>query len=99
MKFRRIRPLHVMPTSCGLFACAILIGTVAIGASGAWAQDKNSLDTKVVAEGGTITLSWDKKHPWDADMLARGVSLLAEYKTRSNGGSGGAAPESNANGP
>jgi hypothetical protein len=49
------------------------------------AQDKDTLDTKVVAEGNTITLSWDKKHPWDADLIAHGVSLFAEYKTKSNG--------------
>jgi hypothetical protein len=49
------------------------------------AQDKDTLDTKVVAEGNTITLSWNKKHPWDADLIAHGVSLFAEYKTKSNG--------------
>ena len=49
------------------------------------AQDKDTLDTKVVAAGNTITLSWDKKHPWDADLIAHGVSLFAEYKTKSNG--------------
>jgi hypothetical protein len=32
-----------------------------------------------------ITLVWDKKHPWDADLMAHGVTLVAEFKTQSYG--------------
>jgi hypothetical protein len=53
--------------------------------SSALAQDKDTLDTKVVADGEIITLSWDTKHPWDAALMAQGVALIAEYKTTSSG--------------
>lgn len=68
-----------------LLAICFCVAPLGINPKGVRAQDKSTLDTKVVAEGNTITLSWDKKHPWDSDLLARGVTLLAEYKTRSNG--------------
>lgn len=63
-----------------LLSLALLPGL----ASSALAQDKDTLDTKVVADGDNLTLSWDNKHPWDAALMAQGVALLAEYKTKSN---------------
>jgi hypothetical protein len=62
-----------------LLLCILCLAPSAIS------QDKDTLDTKVTAEGDVVTLSWDSKHPWDAALMAQGVALMAEYKTRSNG--------------
>ena len=42
------------------------------------AQDRNTLETKVTTEGNEITFKWSKKHPWDADLVARGAHLFAD---------------------
>jgi hypothetical protein len=44
------------------------------------AQDKDTMWTKVAAEGSVITLSWDKNHPWNAELAAGGVALMARYR-------------------
>jgi hypothetical protein len=43
-------------------------------------QGRDTLETRVTAEGNEITFEWTKKHPWDADLIARGASLYAEYR-------------------
>jgi hypothetical protein len=68
--------------------CAFLAG--ALVNSGCWvsrsaAQSRDTLDTKVTANGNLILLDWDKKHLWDAELLARGASLVAEYRTKTHG--------------
>lgn len=45
------------------------------------AQDKDTLWTKVTAEGNTVSVVWDKHHPWDAEISARGLQLVAKYST------------------
>jgi hypothetical protein len=42
------------------------------------AQDKDTLWTKVSVEDRTISLKWDKSHPWDATLM-RGAELMAKY--------------------
>ena len=43
------------------------------------AQDKDTLWTKVAAQNKTVTLSWDKDHPWDMTLTAQGPELMARY--------------------
>ena len=43
------------------------------------AQNKETVWTKVSADGSTITLSWDKNHPWSADLSRGGATLVAKY--------------------
>lgn len=49
------------------------------------AQDRDTLETKVTADGGIVLLEWSKKHPWGLEMAARGAALVAEYVTGSRG--------------
>lgn len=44
------------------------------------AQNRETLETKVVVEGTSVAVSWSRKHPWDADLIAQGASLYAEYR-------------------
>lgn len=48
-------------------------------------QDKETLGTKVMGNGDVISLTWDAKHPWDAEMMGRGANLMAEYMTANRG--------------
>ncbi len=52
-----------------------------VAAASSVAQNRNTLETKITAENGTVLLEWSKKHPWDADLLNFGALLLAEYRT------------------
>ncbi len=45
-----------------------------------FAQDKQTVWTKVIGTGNSIVVNWDKKHPWDAILAARGAELVAEYR-------------------
>jgi hypothetical protein len=45
------------------------------------AQSRETLETKVTISDTEITFKWSKKHPWDAVLIANGVSLFAEYRT------------------
>ena len=60
----------------GAVVASILLAT-ALGR----AQDKDTLWTKVTAEGKAILLSWDKNHPWDQMLGAQGAELMATYFT------------------
>jgi hypothetical protein len=51
----------------------LLLATVGV------AQDKDTLWTKVSAEGKVISLAWDKNHPWDQLLGAQGAELMATY--------------------
>jgi hypothetical protein len=73
----RFRACLVRPLSIACFVVAA--GVVAAG------QNRDTVETKVTAERNVIVLEWSDKHPWHAQLLARGVSLVAEYRTRSRG--------------
>lgn len=45
------------------------------------AQSRETLETKVTSVGDTVTLKWGQKHPWDAELKARGAWLFVEYRT------------------
>lgn len=45
------------------------------------AQGKDTVWTRVSADGAQLTLSWDKSHPWSKDMDGRGAELVARYRT------------------
>ena len=65
--------------SAGLAAAALAAGVV-------HAQDRETLETEVTVAGSEVTFKWSRKHPWDAELIARGVSLFAEYRTARGGG-------------
>ena len=50
------------------------------------AQNRETLETDVSVNGNEVTLKWSKKHPWDAELIARGASLYAEYRTARSAG-------------
>ena len=50
-----------------------------------YAQNRDTLETRVTAAGNVILVEWTKKHPWDAELLAGGGFLAAEYRTASGG--------------
>ena len=58
-----------------------LVAAFIPGRSMLMAQGRDTLETKVTVSGNEIILKWTKKHPWDAELIARGVSLFAEYRT------------------
>jgi len=70
-----ITPSPLRRSTAILIVAAVLIPLAAI------AQDKDTLWTKVSAEGKTVTLSWDKNHPWDQMLSAQGAELMATYYT------------------
>lgn len=49
-------------------------------------QNRDTLETEVTAAGNEIVFKWSKRHPWDADLIARGASLWAEYQTARSAG-------------
>lgn len=59
----------------GAVALALAASITAV----ALAQDRDTLWTKVSADGASISLSWDKSHPWDATLGASGAELIARY--------------------
>ena len=50
------------------------------------AQSRETLETAVSVAGSEVTVKWSKKHPWDAELIARGISLFAEYRTARGSG-------------
>ncbi len=63
------------------------------------AQNRETLETKVTAVGDTVTLKWGQKHPWDAELKARGALLFVEYRSaRGTGLDCGASAQSAARG-
>jgi hypothetical protein len=52
---------------------------IGISALGVAAQDRDTLWTRISAAGPILSLKWDKNHPWDADLTARGAMLIAKY--------------------
>jgi hypothetical protein len=51
------------------------------GGIAAAAQSRDTLETKVTADGDMVLLDWSKKHPWDAALLEQGAAMIAEYRT------------------
>ena len=49
------------------------------------AQDRDTLFTRITAEGNTVTLKWDKDHPWDKQLATSGAELFAEYRSAARG--------------
>ena len=64
---RSIVPAVILAAACGLGAATLV------------AQNKSTVWTKVTAEGNVVSLVWDKDHPWDRELSAGGVQLLARY--------------------
>ncbi|MEO8075741.1 MAG: hypothetical protein ABI818_05380 [Acidobacteriota bacterium] len=62
-------------------ALLLSIGAAAIALS---AQSRDSLETKVTVDGNEVVFKWSKHHPWDADLVARGAALYAEYRDASD---------------
>src|SRR5262245_4632646 len=60
---------------------ALVIGAVIAAGFSIHAQDRDTLETEVTAEGDVVLLKWSKKHPWDAQLLASAPMLLGEYRT------------------
>jgi hypothetical protein len=50
------------------------------------AQNRETLETDVSVNGNEVIFKWSKKHPWDAELIARGASLYAEYRTARSAG-------------
>jgi hypothetical protein len=69
--------------AAGRLGCGLMLS---IGAAAAVlsAQGRDTLETRVTVDGDEIVLKWSKKHPWDADLVARGAALYAEYRTTSD---------------
>jgi len=55
------------------------VAALLVFSSIAAAQDKETLWTKVTAEGRIVSLAWDKDHPWDAALNTGGAELVARY--------------------
>ena len=67
-------------------ASYVLVAGVALSlTAGANAQSRDTLETKLTADGATILLEWSKKHPWHQELQSRGATLIAEYRTASRG--------------
>lgn len=64
-------------------AAGRLLATASLGLL--MAQDRDTLETKVTAEGSLVLLEWSKKHPWSLEMASRGAALVAEYVTGGRG--------------
>ena len=74
---RRRRP--IVPPGC--VAGAIALAWAIAGVRPIAAQSRETMETKITVEGSTVVLEWSKKHPWDAELTARGAVLVAEYRT------------------
>jgi hypothetical protein len=70
------------PTLWRLSATLLTLG-VCLGSAASSAQDKDTVWTKASATGAVISLSWDKQHPWDQVLTARGAELIAKYRVES----------------
>ena len=70
-------PRQLCARPCFGLGLVVLLGAVA------FAQDKDTVWTKVTAEGSTLTLGWDRNHPWAADLGGRGATLVAKYRLTS----------------
>jgi hypothetical protein len=69
-------------TGRSIAAELVLIGLLFQGLSARGdAQSRETLETKVTGSGGLVFLKWGKKHPWAAELQARGASLMIEYAT------------------
>jgi len=63
----------------------IRVGGLIVSTACLAAQNKDTLETKVVAQGGSVVLQWSKKHPWSARLQSQGAALIAEYRTKTRG--------------
>ena len=61
---------------------ALVAGVALSLTAGADAQSRDTLETKLTADGATILLEWSKKHPWHQELQSRGAALIAEYPDR-----------------
>jgi hypothetical protein len=59
----------------------VAVFVASLAAALASAQSRDTLETLVSVAGDEVTFKWSKKHPWDAALVAQGVSLYAEYRT------------------
>lgn len=59
------------------------LGWLAIFLGSLMAQDKDTLWTKLSAEGRSVFLSWNKNHPWDQQLGHTSTNLMAKYATES----------------
>lgn len=57
-----------------------------LAASLVFAQDKETLWTRVTAQHLTVSLAWDKQHPWDPALTAGAVQLVARHRGSYRGG-------------
>lgn len=64
------------------FAAAVAVLALA-GCAASSLGDK--LGTDVVGEGSSVTLSWDARHAWHAQLAGRGAQLVAEYAVEERG--------------
>jgi hypothetical protein len=57
----------------------LIVLTLITASSPALAQDRDTLWTKIIAEERVVSLSWDKDHPWDAQLTKAGATLMVKY--------------------
>jgi hypothetical protein len=63
---------------------ALVIAALALGCGGSPASgpSRQTVETRVTANGEEVLLRWSPRHPWDADLMANGALLVAEYRDR-----------------
>jgi hypothetical protein len=61
--------------TAGLAVAATLAGCVALAAQG-----KDTMWSTVSAQGPSVSLSWNKDHPWDKVLGSGGAQLIARYR-------------------
>lgn len=66
---------------------ALVLLALALGCAGPRSSgpDRETVETRVVANGDQVLLRWSERHPWDSELLARGAMLVAEYGVRGGG--------------
>jgi hypothetical protein len=69
----------VLRATCAAAVAALATLTAVV------AQDRDTLFTRVTAEGNTVALKWDKDHPWDKQLASSGAELFAEYRSATRG--------------
>ena len=61
------------------------VAIVAVATTALAAQDKSTLGTRVSVAGNDVAVTWDKNHPWDAQLSRSGAELVAEYEVGNRG--------------
>ena len=52
------------------------VAIVAVATTALAAQDKSTLGTRVSVAGNDVAVTWDKNHPWDAQLSRSGAELV-----------------------